>query len=109
VSSVSREVLGQRRWAAKNPSIPSQASVTDSDSGPMPGDPQEGAQHAGAGFGVVEDGAAGAGIFLDVVGHARLVEGCAEPAGGTSKRRIAPTVAAHDRAGTGQRFVEMTR
>src|SRR5580692_5268489 len=50
---------------------------------------------------------AGRGVFLDVAGYSCLFECCVEPAGGTSKRPVAATVAGHDRAGSGQRFVEV--
>ena len=36
-------------------------------------------------MGVVEESVAGVGVFLDVVGHPRVVEGRVEPAGGASK------------------------
>src|ERR1700736_2801945 len=42
-----------------------------------------------------------------MVVYSCLFECCVEPAGGTSKRPVAATVAGDDRAGSGERFVEV--
>ena len=71
------------------------------------GDPQQRTQCPGADFGVVEEGVAGRTVLLDVVDDPCLFECRVESAGGTSKRPVAAAVAGHDRAGVGQRLVEV--
>lgn len=52
------------------------------------------ALEVGASCGVVEEGVAGGGIFLDVVGYLCLVECRVEPVGRAPKRRVAAAVLA---------------